>query len=164
MFKYSINIIWSDEDNGYIATVPEFPNLSVFGETYENALREAKTVVEGYIETLEEEKLPIPAPNKLVVYSGQTRIRMPKVLHQRLAEQAERQAVSLNTYMVSLLSMNYNFSRILPAPKECYILVYYSSEGKVLSEQRNFLPTVETFQIKGGKSKFLPLLNQRQEV
>ncbi len=28
MFMYSVNLIWSEEDRAYMATVPEFPNLS----------------------------------------------------------------------------------------------------------------------------------------
>ena len=26
MFQYRINLAWSDEDEGYVATIPEFPN------------------------------------------------------------------------------------------------------------------------------------------
>ena len=41
MFKYSINLTWSDEDNCYVATVSEFPGLSAFGDTPEEAAEEA---------------------------------------------------------------------------------------------------------------------------
>lgn len=56
IMEYSINIIWSDEDNGYIATVPEFRNLSAFGKTSEEALKEAKIILDVYIETLNSAK------------------------------------------------------------------------------------------------------------
>ena len=36
MFKYSINLNWSEEDKNYVATVFEFPGLSAFGETPED--------------------------------------------------------------------------------------------------------------------------------
>ncbi len=111
MFPYSINLIWSDEDKGYIATIPEFKNLSAFGATRDEALKEAETVLEGYLETLKEENLAIPQPEKISEYSGQMRIRMPRHLHQCLVVSADREGVSLNTYMLHLLSMNYAFDK-----------------------------------------------------
>ncbi|EFI34239.1 HicB family protein [Desulfonatronospira thiodismutans ASO3-1] len=39
-------------------------------------------------------------------YSGQFRLRLPRDLHARLAEEASRQGVSLNGYVVYLLSSN----------------------------------------------------------
>lgn len=118
MNQYSINIAWSDEDKGYIATIPEFKNLSAFGNTYEEALNEAKIVLEGYIESLESEGIPLPGPFKLCEYSGQTRLRMPKDLHKSLVLTAQKQGVSLNTYIVTLLSLSYTFSSILRISEE----------------------------------------------
>ena len=121
MMKYSVSIVWSEEDKGFIAVIPEFKNLSAFGETYEEALKQAEVAADGYIGTLKEENLPLPEPNKLSDYSGQIRLRMPRLLHQVLAEEAVRQDVSLNTYMVSLLSMNYGVNKIsLPVPRFGY--------------------------------------------
>lgn len=116
MLHYTINIAWSDEDEGYIATIPEFRNLSAFGVTYEEALNEAKVVAEEYIETFKTEGLPLPEPLKISEYSGQIRLRMPRDLHQKLTIEAQRQGTSLNTYMVHLLSMNYGLCRWLEVP------------------------------------------------
>ena len=104
MFQYSINLVWSDEDKGYIATIPEFPHLSAFGETPEKALLEAKTAAQLMLEVLKEDNEDPPEPRKLIEYSGQTRLRLPKSLHRDLAIEAEREGVSLNTLLVSKLS------------------------------------------------------------
>ncbi len=129
MMKYSVSIVWSEEDEGFIAVIPEFKNLSAFGETYEEALKQAEIAADGYIETLKEEKLPLPEPNKLSDYSGQIRLRMPRLLHQVLSEEAVRQDISLNTYMVSLLSMNYGVNKIsLPAPRSGYKFIVLCKE------------------------------------
>jgi predicted RNase H-like HicB family nuclease len=104
MFKYSISIKWSDEDGGFIATVPELEGLSAFGETQEEAARELLEAGEAFIETMKKAGDALPEPSKATVYSGQTRLRMPKTLHARLAVEAEKENVSLNTYVVSLLS------------------------------------------------------------
>ena len=50
MNKYGFKLFWSDEDEGYIATCPEFPTLSAFGETPESALTEAQTALDLFIE------------------------------------------------------------------------------------------------------------------
>lgn len=107
MKKYSINIIYSEEDEGYIATVPEFPGLSAYGETPEEAIEEAQMALKGFIEVFKEDGCKIPAPQTFESYSGQTRLRLPKNLHAKLSKQAEREGVSLNTYMVQLLSENH---------------------------------------------------------
>jgi len=65
MFKYSINLIWSDEDNSYVATVSKFSGLSAFGDTPEEAVEEAKIAVEGFLKVYEEDGCQIPEPEIL---------------------------------------------------------------------------------------------------
>jgi len=113
MEHYSINITWSNEDEGYVATVPEFKNLSAFGETQDEALKEARIVLEGYIEAYKTDNIPLPEPHQAADYSGQTRLRMPRDLHRALAIASQRQGVSLNTYMIMLLSTNYALNSVL---------------------------------------------------
>lgn len=56
-FKYSINIFWSNEDNSYIATIPEMEGLSAFGDTPEEALKEARQAAKGFIEVMDKPDL-----------------------------------------------------------------------------------------------------------
>jgi len=51
MYKYAIEIFYSEEDNGYIAFIPELPGCSAFGETEEKALEEVKMAMELWLET-----------------------------------------------------------------------------------------------------------------
>jgi antitoxin HicB len=102
--SYSFNVFWSEEDGSYIAVCPEFPILSAFGETAEQALAELKVALDLAIETYQEEGWTLPEPIARHVYSGQFRVRMPKSLHARLAFQAELEHVSLNTLVVASLS------------------------------------------------------------
>jgi predicted RNase H-like HicB family nuclease len=44
--KPEIRIFWSDEDNLFIATVKDHPSISAHGDTYEDAAREMKNVIE----------------------------------------------------------------------------------------------------------------------
>lgn len=104
MHEYSYQVAWSDEDNCYIATSPEFPGLSAWGDTHQEAVKEFDVVLEASIEIYKEKGWELPRPHKIQEYSGQFRLRLPKSLHGRLAEQAAREGVSLNTLTVQYLA------------------------------------------------------------
>jgi predicted RNase H-like HicB family nuclease len=62
--KYAIEIFYSGEDQGYIALVPELPGCSVFGETEEKALKEAKVAMALWLDTAKKEGMQIPKPHE----------------------------------------------------------------------------------------------------
>ena len=75
--KYAVEIFFSKEDEGYIATVPELPGCSAFGETEEQALAEIKIAVQLWLETAKKDGRKIPKPRgkellKEFVHSYQT--------------------------------------------------------------------------------------------
>ena len=104
MRSYSFNVTWSERDNAYVATCPEFPGLSAFGDTAAEALEEAGIAVSLFIEEYEADGVPLPQPRTIPSHSGQIRLRMPKYLHAQLAHYANQEGVSLNTLIVSYLS------------------------------------------------------------
>lgn len=110
--KYSVVVQWSDEDEGYIAIVPELKGLSAFGATPEEALKELNVAKELYLEVFEEDGCALPDPEKLVSFSGQIRLRLPKSLHAELSRSAKNEGISLNTKIVNLLSKRSSLSRI----------------------------------------------------
>ena len=70
MNKYEIIIFWSDEDDAYVADVPELPGCMAHGNTHESALANAKQAIQLWIETAKEFGDPIPAPKgKRLVYA-----------------------------------------------------------------------------------------------
>ena len=117
MLKYPVSVKWSDEDEGFIAVAPGVQGLSAFGESQEEALRELNIAAHAYFESLRRAGQPLPEFEKLVPFSGQIRLRMPKSLHAELSRSAEREGVSLNTYIISLLSER-NAQRIIQAKLE----------------------------------------------
>lgn len=63
--KYTIVIQWSDEDECYIASLPEFGRFAhTHGDTYEEALTNAQEVLESLIEQYQSMSKPLPAPRK----------------------------------------------------------------------------------------------------
>ena len=63
MYKYAIEIFHSEEDEGYIAVVPELSGCTAFGENEEKALEEIKIAMELWIETAKKEGRNIPQPH-----------------------------------------------------------------------------------------------------
>lgn len=102
--RYSVTIRWTDEDEAYIATVPELPGLSALGDTEEEALKELEIAQALFLEVMRESGDPIPEPRSLPAASGQLRLRMPKSLHAELAEAAAEDGVALNSYILTFLS------------------------------------------------------------
>jgi predicted RNase H-like HicB family nuclease len=62
MDRYEVIIFWSDEDQVYVAEVPELPGCVAHGDSYESALANAKQAIALWIETAKEFNDPIPAP------------------------------------------------------------------------------------------------------
>jgi predicted RNase H-like HicB family nuclease len=62
MNDYYINLFYSDEDEGYIADVPDLRYCSAFGRTPEEALREVAIAKELWSEVAREDGKPIPPP------------------------------------------------------------------------------------------------------
>ncbi|MBX2990435.1 MAG: type II toxin-antitoxin system HicB family antitoxin [Bacteroidetes bacterium] len=69
MNDYHINIFHSEEDQGWIADIPDLVHCSAFGETPEEALREALIAKEAWLEAARSEGKEIPLPKyRPVIY------------------------------------------------------------------------------------------------
>ncbi len=104
-FPYRIHVRWSEADDAYVGEVPAFPGAGGDGPTMEEAVARAQESVRELLAAAQEFGDPIPASDvEDLQYSGQIRLRMPKSMHCALATAAQREGVSLNQYMVTLLS------------------------------------------------------------
>jgi predicted RNase H-like HicB family nuclease len=62
MKDYHINIFYSEEDECYIADIPDLKYCSAHGDTPEAALHEVLIAKEAWLEVARQEQLPIPEP------------------------------------------------------------------------------------------------------
>lgn len=69
MSKYEIIIYWSQEDESFIAEVPELPGCFADGSTYQEALANAEVVIREWIETARKIGRIIPEPKGRLVYA-----------------------------------------------------------------------------------------------
>ena len=69
MKDYHINIFFNQEDEGYIADIPDLAMCSAFGRTPAEALAEVETAKELWLEAAQAEGKPIPEPTyRPVIY------------------------------------------------------------------------------------------------
>ncbi len=62
MHKYEVIIYWSNEDETFVAEVPELPGCSAHGETTAAALQSVEQAIDLWIDTAREFGDPVPAP------------------------------------------------------------------------------------------------------
>ena len=62
MDKYEIILYWSNEDQIFIAEVPELPGCMAHGDTQEDALKNIQEAMQLWIDTAKEFGDPIPEP------------------------------------------------------------------------------------------------------
>lgn len=103
---YKMVITPDSEEGGYVISYPDLPGCITCADTLEEALENANDAKLTWIEAALESGTEIHEPNSLDDYSGNCRLRMPKSLHQQLAENAKREGVSMNQYCVYLLAQN----------------------------------------------------------
>ena len=60
--RYELIIYWSDEDQSFIAEVPELPGCAADGETYQEAVQNVEVIIQEWIETAQSLDRPIPHP------------------------------------------------------------------------------------------------------
>lgn len=125
---YKIEIYFEPEDMTWVASHPELGSASCYAiaETQEEALKlladSKKDILEFAIS--EGKEVPEPAFAKEVLPSGQFVLRIPRTLHAQLKAQADTEKVSLNQYVLTILS-EYNGSKKIE-------LAYSSSMNKLL--------------------------------
>ena len=69
MLKYEIILYWSNEDQAFLAMVPELPGCVADGATYQEAVANAEVVMREWIETAKELGRPIPEPKGRLLYA-----------------------------------------------------------------------------------------------
>ncbi len=102
---YRMEIV-SDGEGGYVASYPELKGCLTSGESIEAAVANAEDAKREWIAAALEDGYTIPEPERDADYSGQFKLRIPKSLHRRLAEESRREGISMNQYCLYLLSRN----------------------------------------------------------
>lgn len=97
-------VVVPDEDGGFVAEILEFEGCFADGETPSEAFRNLDKVFRAWLISRLESGMPIPEPTGNAELSGRFALRLPKSLHYKAAVYAEREGVSLNTFINNSLA------------------------------------------------------------
>lgn len=101
--QYPFRVIADADDGGYVVVFPDLPGCMTQVETLDELpemVEEARTL---WIESEYEQGHDIPLPSSPEQFSGKFILRLARSLHRDLAEEADREGVSLNQYVTTLL-------------------------------------------------------------
>ncbi len=105
--KYLVIIEWSEEDQVYVAEVPELLGCATHGGTLEQAAENVSEAIESWIEGAKEANYPIPEPLATKQFSGKFVARVNPHLHRLIAMKAKTKGESLNKLVVEALKKEF---------------------------------------------------------
>jgi antitoxin HicB len=94
----------ADQERPWRALVEDLPGCEVRGTTPPDAVSRVPAAMAEWIASAQAEGREVPKPRDARAYSGKLLLRMPQSLHAEVALAAERDQVSLNAYINSLLA------------------------------------------------------------
>lgn len=103
-YNFLIRQISDESGSYYYGQVLELDGCQSDGDTFEEASRNLREVMKGWLSVKLEHGDHIPEPVNDDNYSGKFIVRVPKSLHKRLAIEAQKEGISLNQYLVYKLS------------------------------------------------------------
>jgi len=102
-YRFEIRPLSMEDGGGFLVSFPDLPGCISDGETYEEAIANARDAFAAWIAAHEEEGREIPAPNgegkpaKFV-------LRLPRSLHERLGTAAAAEGTSVNTFVTMFVA------------------------------------------------------------
>lgn len=101
-YPFTVRPLAADEGGGYLVEYPDLPGCISDGETVDEAIANGIEAKRAWLAVARDEGRSIPEPGGQL--SGKWVQRVPRSLHTRLVERAEREGVSLNTLVISLIA------------------------------------------------------------
>ena len=67
--KYEVILYWSEDDQAFVAEVPELPGCAADGKTYREALENIEIVAQEWMETARESGRSVPEPKGRLIFA-----------------------------------------------------------------------------------------------
>ena len=105
-YPYIIRPLTKEDGGGYLITFPDLPGCMSDGETPEEAYTNGLDAMQCWLAVAKEhgDSIPEPSFHQDKPYSGKYLQRLPKSLHQKLAERAQEEGVSINMLASTLIA------------------------------------------------------------
>lgn len=97
-------VLLPEEDGRFSAELLEFPGCFAQGNNPNEAFNNLEEAAKSWILASLDQGLDIPSPALNQSYSGKIALRIPRSLHKRAAQFAERDATSLNQFLIAAIA------------------------------------------------------------
>ena len=97
-------ILIPEEEGGYSAEILEFPGCFAEGDTADEAMEALDCAADSWIQAALDQGQDIPSPFINQGYSGKIALRLPRSLHKKAAQFAERDGTSLNQFLMASIA------------------------------------------------------------
>ena len=97
-------VLIPDEKGTFSAQILEFPGCFSQGRTPDEAFQNLENAALAWIEAALLQQQDIPPPSASYGYTGKVALRLPKSIHKKAMELAQRDGTSLNQYLVSAIA------------------------------------------------------------
>ncbi len=95
MKYYPLELFWSEEDEGYIALVPDLPGCNAWGATEMEAIEQVHDAIEAWQAACKQAGEPVPEPSNRLEET-QT---ISQTVSAKLAKLAKQQGISIPQYL-----------------------------------------------------------------
>lgn len=101
-YPFTVRPLGAKEGGGYLIEFPDLPGCISDGKTIDEAITNGTDAKQEWLAAAKKSGRSTPEPGGR--FSGKWVQRVPRSVHARLVERAEREGVSLNTLVVSLIA------------------------------------------------------------
>ncbi len=100
-YQFTVRPLSAEEGGGYLVEYPDIPGCMSDGETVEEAIANGREALRDCLAVLRESGRKVPKPG---IEPAQWRQRLPRTLYSKLTRQAEREGVSINSYVTAIIA------------------------------------------------------------
>lgn len=101
---YRMEIEYGEDEHQHFVTFPDLPGCMMHGGTPDEALRLANEVKDEWLTNAYENGWKIPEPSRHQDTTGRLTLRVPRYIHKKIMETAEKEGVSQNQLLLSFIS------------------------------------------------------------
>lgn len=100
-YQFTVRPLSADEGGGYLVEYPDIPGCMSDGETIEEAIANGRQALRDCLEVFRDSGRKLAKPS---IEAAQWRQRLPRTLYAKLTRQAQREGVSINSFVMSIIA------------------------------------------------------------
>ena len=156
---YSRILIPDEDGESFSAEILEFPGCIAQGNNPTEAFVNLEKAAKAWIQASLDNGLEIPSPAMNQGYSGKIALRIPRSLHRRAAQFAERDATSLNQFLITAIASRIGaeeyHTRLCNSFNNNFLTCIAANTISLKSTLQNFvvINTLSNLYIKGGAAR-----------